>query len=121
MDLSMSTPITRNEALTLATHYSAKVSEPTLSQTIKEISSNCHMTDVERTEAINALLVNFTAENLPDAKTLGISQFYWLEIYYNKKGAERGTPLTDAEKAWDIPGRSDPLCWSSEDWESYLD
>lgn len=67
------------------------------------------------------LLKKYNSSTLPGAMELKFSQQEWLNIYWFMLGRERGRPLTDGEKAWNIPQKSDPWGWSSETWESWLD
>lgn len=93
-------------------------------KTIKdEIQKICkeHPLVADQKREIAKLLTPFKAATLPPAIELGLSQADWLDIYWSMKGEERGNPLTDEEKAWNVPKTSDPLGWSDELWASLLD
>jgi len=56
------------------------------------------------------------AADMPSARACGLKQQQWLDIYWSKLGREKGLPLTNNEKAWNIPKKSDEMQWSSEQW-----
>lgn len=63
----------------------------------------------------------YSSKTLPSASVLKLNQRAWLEVYWKKLGDERGKELSDADKAWNIPQKSDPLDWSENAWETWID
>jgi len=57
----------------------------------------------------------YTSQTLPPVDELKTSQQEWLQIYWLLREKEIGRPLTDFEKAWDIPRRSMSSCDTIDD------
>ncbi|NGX58414.1 MAG: hypothetical protein K940chlam3_01321 [Chlamydiae bacterium] len=61
----------------------------------------------------------YTSKTLPNASKLNLFQSAWLKIYWQKLGEEQGKPLTNSQKAWNIPEKSDSWGWDAETWSSW--
>lgn len=79
----------------------------------------------------HAPVVSSTPTSVPDAadtscpdrcpkpcRRMAHQQSY-LEQHWTELSRQKGRPLTDTEKAWNVPVESDNLQWSAEQWSSY--